>query len=100
MLGQTDNTKLMELLKDLEDSKTTLFAFHFNDPNVGMSLTKDISKYKIFCADTGLFVCPQLTACPAVLLSLSPYAQQGRNTALALLQAPYNSPEIRELQGT
>ena len=56
VLGQTDNTKLMELLKDLEDSKTTLFAFHSNDPNVGMSLTKDISKYKIFCADTGLFV--------------------------------------------
>ena len=56
VLGQTDNTKLMELLKDLEDSKTTLFAFHSNDPNVGMSLTKDISKYKIFCADTWLFV--------------------------------------------
>ena len=91
----------MELLKDLEDSKTTLFAFHSNDPNVGISLTKDMSKYKIFCADTGLFVSPQLTACPAVPLSLfSPYAQQGRNTASALLQVPYNSPEIRELQGT
>ena len=37
-------------------SNTTLFSFHSNDPNVGMSLTKDISKYKIFCADTGLFV--------------------------------------------
>ena len=56
VLGKVDDDKLMEFLKDLEDSKTTLFAYHSNDPNVGMSLTKDISKYKIFCADTGLFV--------------------------------------------
>ena len=56
VLGDVDEAKLVEFLKDLEDSKTTLFAYHSNDPNVGMSLTKDISKYKIFCADTGLFV--------------------------------------------
>ncbi len=53
---QVNDDKLAELLIDLEDSKTTLFSYHSNDPNVGMSLTKDISKYKIFCADTGLFV--------------------------------------------
>ena len=51
-----DGDKLMEMMRNLEDSKTTLFSYHSNDPNVGMSLTKDISKYKIFCADTGLFV--------------------------------------------
>lgn len=56
VLGNVNDDKLAELLKDLEDSKTTLFSYHSNDPNVGMSLTKDISKYKIFCADTGLFV--------------------------------------------
>ncbi|MDE5976079.1 MAG: AAA family ATPase [Muribaculaceae bacterium] len=56
VLGQVDDDKLVEFLKDLEDSKTVLFAYHSNDPNVGMSLTKDISKFKIFCADTGLFV--------------------------------------------
>jgi len=56
ILGDVDENKLLELLKDLEDSKTTLFSYHSNDPNVGMSLTKDISKYKVFCADTGLFV--------------------------------------------
>ncbi|RUL59191.1 ATP-binding protein [Prevotella koreensis] len=56
VLGNIDENKLMELMKNLEDSKTTLFSYHSNDPNVGMSLTKDISKYKIFCADTGLFV--------------------------------------------
>jgi len=56
VLGDVDENKLLELMKDLEDSKTTLFSYHSNEPNVGMSLTKDISKYKIFCADTGLFV--------------------------------------------
>jgi predicted AAA+ superfamily ATPase len=56
VIGDVREDKLLELMKDLEDSKTVLFSFHSNDPNVGMSLTKDISKYKIFCADTGLFV--------------------------------------------
>ena len=56
ILGNLGDNKLLEMLKDLEDSKTTLFSYHSNDPNVGMSLTKDVSKYKIFCADTGLFV--------------------------------------------
>ena len=56
VLGEVGEDKLMEFMRDLEDSKTTLFSYHSNDPNVGMSLTKNISKYKIFCADTGLFV--------------------------------------------
>ena len=56
ILGDVDKDKMMELLKNLEDSKTTLFSFHSNEPNVGMSLTRDISKFKVFCADTGLFV--------------------------------------------
>lgn len=56
VLGNIDDSKLFEYMKNLEDSKTTLFSYHSNDPNVGMSLTKDISRFKIFCADTGLFV--------------------------------------------
>ena len=56
VLGDVDEEKLMELMKNLEDSKTALFSYHSNDPNVGMSLAKDISKYKRYCADTGLFV--------------------------------------------
>lgn len=56
ILGNIGEDKLFELIKNLEDSKTTLFSYHSNDPNVGMSLTKGISKYKIFCADTGLLV--------------------------------------------
>lgn len=56
VLGDVDEDRMMGLMRDLEDSKTTLFSYHSNDPNVGMSLTKNISKFKIFCADTGLFV--------------------------------------------
>ena len=56
VLSNISEDKLFELLKNLEDSKTVLFSYHSNDPNVGMSLTKDISKFKIYCADTGLFI--------------------------------------------
>ena len=56
VLGQIQIDKLQELLKELEESKTCLFSYHTNDPNVGMSLTQDSSRFKIFCADTGLFV--------------------------------------------
>ena len=44
------------MLINLEDSKAVLVSYHSDDPNVGMSFTQDISKYKLFVADTGLFV--------------------------------------------
>lgn len=56
VLGEVDDNKLLELLNNLEDSKTVNFAFHSNDPNVGMPMSQDDSRYKIFCSDTGLFV--------------------------------------------
>lgn len=56
VIGQVQDAKLEEMLVALEDSKTTLFSYHSNDPNVGMSLVRDMSRYKLFCLDTGLFV--------------------------------------------
>ena len=56
VIGDVNDNKMIELMRDLKDSKTVLFSYHSNEPNVGMSLTKDISKFKIFCADTGLFI--------------------------------------------
>ena len=56
VLGQVEDNKLMELLKELEDSRTVNFCYHSNDPNVGMSLTKDLKRFKVFCCDTGLFI--------------------------------------------
>jgi len=55
-IGSVEEDKLLELIKALEDSKTVNMVYHCDDPSVGMSLTKDDSRYKIFTADTGLFV--------------------------------------------
>lgn len=56
IIGGKSEEKVAELLQLLEESKTTLFCHHCTDPNVGMSLFKDLSRYKIFMADTGLFI--------------------------------------------
>ena len=56
VISQQTEIKMAELLQDLEQSKTTLFCYHCSDPNVGMSLNKDTGRYKMFLADTGLFV--------------------------------------------
>ena len=56
VVGQQTETKMAELLQDLEQSKTVLFCHNCTDPNVGMSATKDLERYKMFLADTGLFV--------------------------------------------
>lgn len=55
-IGSIDSKKEEELLANLEDSKTVLVSYHADDPNAGMSLTKDISKYKLYVSDTGLFI--------------------------------------------
>lgn len=56
VVGKLENRKEEEMLINLEDSKAVLVSYHADDPNVGMSLTKDVSRYKLFVADTGLFV--------------------------------------------
>lgn len=48
--------ELEEMLQDMEDSMTVLFAYHANDPNVGMALHRDTLQYKMFLNDIGLFV--------------------------------------------
>jgi len=40
----------------MRDSMTVNFAYHSNDPNVGLSLNCDMDQYKMFVGDTGLFV--------------------------------------------
>ena len=56
VIGDQSENKMIELLQALSESKTTLFSYHCTDPNVGMSLNKDLRRFKIFLADTGLFV--------------------------------------------
>ena len=55
-VGRMAAEKIDELILNLEDSKTVNIAYHTDDPNVGMPLTANINKYKLYIGDTGLFV--------------------------------------------
>ena len=46
----------IEIISEMEKSKTVNIAHHCDDPNVGMSAYEDLSQYKMFIGDTGLFV--------------------------------------------
>ena len=48
--------QILELIADMADSKTIQIAYHANDPNVGLANAKDLRRFKLFMADTGLFV--------------------------------------------
>ncbi len=56
VVGEMQENVQKEMLINLEDSKTVLVTYHANDPNIGMSLTQDVDRYKLFVADTGLFI--------------------------------------------
>ena len=45
-----------ERIFDLVDSKTVLISHNTTDPRVSLNLTKDVDSYKLYIADTGLFV--------------------------------------------
>jgi predicted AAA+ superfamily ATPase len=47
---------LLSIFSELQDSKTVSFAYSVNDPNVGLAATMNLEKFKIYLADTGLFV--------------------------------------------
>lgn len=52
----TSDTVVEQLIAEMKESMTVNIAYHANDPGAGMALNKDIGRYKIFVADTGLFV--------------------------------------------
>ncbi|WP_432623582.1 ATP-binding protein [Bifidobacterium sp.] len=47
---------ILEEIAELADSKTVLVARHTDDPNAGLSSSVDLGKFKLYLADTGLFV--------------------------------------------
>ena len=47
--------RVLGIVTDMKDSLTVNLAYHANDPSAGMSLHEDITKYKMFISDTGLF---------------------------------------------
>ena len=52
--GRVD--RMTEYIADLKESMTVNMAYFVSDPNAGMSFCKDLNRYKMFLADTGLFV--------------------------------------------
>jgi uncharacterized protein len=55
-VGKRNGTRSEELLYELIDSKTVLPCFNSTDPRVSLADTKDFDSYKMYLADTGLFV--------------------------------------------
>lgn len=47
--------EILEPVAQLMDSGTVLVSYHTADPNVGLTSTIDLTKFKLFLSDTGLF---------------------------------------------
>lgn len=52
----TSSEKRLELLDEMRESMIANVAYHSSDPHVGMRLTDDFCRYKMYLSDTGLFV--------------------------------------------
>ena len=50
---------ILSLISELKDSKVVNIAYYCNNPDVGLSASKDLDLYKLYMADTGLFVTMQ-----------------------------------------
>lgn len=48
--------RIMNVVKEMEDSMTVNVAYHSDDPNAGLALTKNEEYFKMYASDTGLFV--------------------------------------------
>jgi len=46
---------LLELVAEMKDSRTVLVSYRVDDPNIGLSTSIDLTKFKMFVCDTGLF---------------------------------------------
>ena len=55
-IGKRRTSKEDKLIYDLIDSKTVLPSYNSTDPRVSLSLTRDLDSYKMYVADTGLFI--------------------------------------------
>ncbi len=56
VLSSSRALDVLEEIEMMKDSGTVLVSYHANDPNAWMAQTKDLTRFKLFLADTGLFV--------------------------------------------
>lgn len=55
VLANQRNSTVLELISEMESSKTVLVSYKSDDPNAGLTRTKDLENFKLFVCDTGLF---------------------------------------------
>ena len=55
VLGNTRADEILSLVSEMLDSKTVLVSYHANDPNAGLAANKDLTRFKLYVCDTGLF---------------------------------------------
>lgn len=55
VLENQRNSKVLELISEMESSRTVLVSYKSDDPNAGLTRTKDLENFKLFVCDTGLF---------------------------------------------
>ena len=53
---QRMNDTTRNIIREMQDSMVVNVAYHANDPNIVMRLNKNPDQYKMFLADTGLFL--------------------------------------------
>lgn len=56
VLENQNAERVSSVVADMVDSMVINLSFHANDPNVGLGMSKDLYRYKMFVGDTGLFV--------------------------------------------
>lgn len=55
VLENQRNSTVLELISEMESSRTVLVSYKSDDPNTGLTRTKDLENFKLFVCDTGLF---------------------------------------------
>lgn len=48
--------RVSSIIRTMDDTMAVNVAYHSNDPNVGLALTKDPERFKMYVGDTGLFI--------------------------------------------
>ena len=48
--------RIMSVIAEVEDSMTVNIAYHVDDPNIGLALTRNEDYFRMYASDTGLFV--------------------------------------------
>ena len=54
--GKKTQKRDLERLYDVIDSQTVLVSYNITKPDIGLFATRDLDSYKLYIADTGLFV--------------------------------------------